>query len=60
VSAVQARQAWLAGSQNGVAPAQSALATQLTQLPVATLHTGVAPVQRAALVAEHAAQAPPG
>ena len=40
-------------SQIGVAPEQSALATQRTQVPEPTSQTGVAPVHATALPAEH-------
>ena len=56
----QPRQVWLPPSQMGVAPLQSALATHRTQVPAATLQTGVAPVHWVALPAEHCPQAPPG
>jgi hypothetical protein len=44
--------------QIGDAPAQSAFERQGTQLPVAALHSGVAPTQRDPFVAEHWPQAP--
>ncbi len=47
LSPLQARQVRNAGSQTGVVPPQSALATQPTQLFVAVLQTGVAPEQLA-------------
>ena len=47
-------------SQIGVAPVQSALAMQRTQVPEPTSHTGVAPVHATALPAEHWPQRPPG
>ena len=55
-----ARQVWLPPSQIGVAPEQSPLATQRTQLPALVRHTGVAPVHCKELPAEHWPQAPPG
>jgi hypothetical protein len=54
---VHARQAFVA-PQIGVGLAQLAFVRQPTQLWVATSHTGVAPVQAVALVAEQIAQTP--
>jgi hypothetical protein len=56
----QARQVWLVPSQIGVAPLQSALARQATQLPEGAKQSGVPPVQRRLLPAEHCPQVPPG
>ena len=47
-------------SQIGALPEQSALATQRTQVPDPTSHTGVAPVHATALPAEHWPQRPLG
>ena len=44
--------------QIGVVPPHCALVKQGTQVAVGASHTGVAPLQRVALVAEHWAQAP--
>lgn len=57
-SAAQGRQVWLAPSQVGAEGPQSAPVTQATHCPVETSHAGVAPVQRALLVAEHAPHDP--
>jgi hypothetical protein len=46
--------------QTGVAPPQSELEAHATQVPVAGLHAGVAPVHLSELVAEHWPHAPPG
>jgi hypothetical protein len=56
----QARHWWVAPSQTGVVPPQSAPVTQGTHVPDDRRHTGVASMQRVALVAEHWPQAPPG
>jgi hypothetical protein len=58
--AVHPRQLWVPGSHTGVPPPHCALDTQATQVPEATAQAGVAPVQRAAFVAEQAPQAPVG
>jgi hypothetical protein len=47
-------------SHTGVVPLQCPLPRQATHMPAATLQTGVAPLQRLALLAEHWPQAPPG
>jgi hypothetical protein len=61
VSAAQARQACVEGSQTGaLALPQSASARQATQLPAPTSQRGVVPVQAAALLLEHWPQAPEG
>jgi len=52
-SPVQARQVWLFVSQTGVVPEQSASARQVTHIPADVRQSGVAPVQRNELVAEH-------
>jgi len=46
--------------QTGVTPPHSAFELQLTQVPVGTLHAGIAPVQRVVLVAEQTPHAPDG
>jgi hypothetical protein len=46
--------------QTGVSPPHCAFEIQGTQVALATSHTGVAPVQRIALVAEQTPHAPPG
>jgi hypothetical protein len=56
----QPRQVWLVGSQTGVVPEQSALARHATQLPLAVKQSGVPPVHRSELPAEHWPQVPPG
>ena len=48
-----ARQVCVPPSQIGAVPLQSAFATQRTQVPEPTSHTGVAPVHATALPAEH-------
>jgi hypothetical protein len=55
-----ARQVWLPESQTGVVPLHWAFDRQATQVPTAVLQTGVAPLQRLALLAEQTPQAPPG
>lgn len=57
-SAVQARHARLVPSQTGRIPLHSALPRQPTQRPARVSHTGVAPVQRVPLLAEHWPHAP--
>ena len=44
----------------GKVPPHSASDMQLTQVPLAMLHAGVAPVHLILLVAEHTPHAPPG
>jgi hypothetical protein len=56
----QARQVCEPRSQTGVVPPHCAFDTQATQVPLVVLQTGVAPVQRVALVAEQMPQAPEG
>jgi hypothetical protein len=51
---------WLLPSQIGVEPEQSALARQVTQVPAVVRQSGVPPVQRSELPAEHWPHAPPG
>jgi hypothetical protein len=46
--------------QTGVTPPHSAFELQFTQVPVATAHAGIDPVQRVVLVAEQTPQAPEG
>jgi hypothetical protein len=61
LSPAQPRQTCVVLSQIGACGLpQSASARQATQLPAATLHTGVAPLQAAVLLAEHWPQAPVG
>ena len=55
-----ARQTLLPPSHTGVVPPQWPLPRQATHMPATTLHTGVAPLQRLVLVAEHWPQPPPG
>jgi hypothetical protein len=55
-----ARQAWLPESQTGVVPPHCAFDRQATQLPAVVSQTGVAPLQRLALLAEQMPQAPLG
>jgi hypothetical protein len=43
-----------------VVPEQSAFARQVTQVPAVVRQSGVAPVQRSELPAEHWPQVPPG
>jgi len=59
-SPAQARHACVVVLQTGVAPEQSAFATQPTQEPVGTLQTEVEPVHFVAFVAEQAPHEPPG
>jgi hypothetical protein len=59
-SPAQARQVCVVPSHTGVVPEQSALARQATHVPPATKQSGVPPVQRSELVAEHWPHAPPG
>jgi hypothetical protein len=59
-SFVHARQVWVVPSQNGIPPAQSAEATQPTQVPVATWQIEVGPTHWLLLAAEHSAHAPDG
>jgi hypothetical protein len=56
----QPRQVWLPPSQIGVAPEQSAFARHVTQVPAAVKQSGVPPVHRSELPAEHWPHAPPG
>jgi hypothetical protein len=49
----QARQTWAVRSQTGVVPPHWAFDTQATHRPALVSHTGVAPPQRVALLAEH-------
>jgi hypothetical protein len=46
--------------QTGVVPPHSAFELQFTQVPLATLHAGIEPVQRVVLVAEQTPHAPDG
>jgi hypothetical protein len=59
-SPVQARHACVVGSQIGLPPPHCPEPRQPTQVPDTTLHTGVAPAQDVAFVAEHAPHAPFG
>jgi len=59
-SDAQPRQACVAGSHTGADPLHTALVRQPTQVPLVASHRLVAPVQRRALVAEQAPQAPFG
>jgi hypothetical protein len=49
-----------APSHTGVVPAHASFDRQPTQVPAPVSHTGVAPVQRVALLAEHWPHRPPG
>lgn len=59
-SRAQARQTCVPVSQIGVPAPHCALLTQETQVPLLVLQYGVAPLQAAALAAEHWPQAPEG
>ena len=58
LSPAQPRQVWNVPSHFGEAAGQSASARQVTQLPLAAWQRGLAPVHRAAFVAEHWPHAP--
>jgi hypothetical protein len=55
---VQARQVFVVVSQTGFVPPHCALASQLRQLPAATSHSAVGPLQAPLFVAEQTPQAP--
>lgn len=57
-SLVQGEQVWVARSQLGVVPWQSAFVVHPTHVPLAVSQAGVVPPQRAAFVAEHWPHAP--
>jgi hypothetical protein len=59
-SPAQARQVWVAPSQTGVVPEQSASARHATQVPLGVKHSGVPPVHCTELPAEHWPHAPAG
>jgi hypothetical protein len=59
-SAVHPRQAWVVPSHAGSVPWHCAAVTQPTHVAVGGLHTGAAPVQRVAFVAEQVPQMPLG
>ncbi|HVR01006.1 MAG TPA: hypothetical protein VMT47_02645 [Polyangia bacterium] len=59
-SPAQARQVCVAPLQTGVAPAQSALAMHVTQVPLAASHAGREPPHRLLFIAEHAPHEPFG
>jgi len=60
LSPAHARHMWVLTLQTGVAPPHSAFELQLTQVPFATLHAGIAGLQRVVLVAEQTPHAPDG